>query len=258
MEYAHYLLGRVTLERRQHVAGASVTTTGSIATRYDDVLRRVASTRLAGEALDGGLTTTTHADRHGSEVLRVDERGKEWRTRVDAVGNVRFEISPERRVRGYEYEPDGQLKAEVSPLGFEDPNEPGETVSDLGAPDPDVYAAHRTAYVREPSSGVLLETREPEGRVTRYDVDRLDRVCVVTNAEDETTTWEFDRVGRMVARLIPSVSGRHRIRRCRSEAHPRQSAWRAERADQATTDGSSPRSFPAAAPGATPTIPAGC
>lgn len=190
------LLGRPTEVRRQNVAG-STTTIGSTAIQYDDVQREVITSRRAGAATSGGLVSSVRLDRHGRVVLRVDERGKTWTSRFDAAGNITHSISPEGRIRAYEYADDGQLAATIDPRGFEDPLAPGSSVSDPANADSGLLAQFRTTFVRDSVAGDVIGVERPGGVDTDLVRDRLGRVIESTNAEGESTRYSFDSMGRV-------------------------------------------------------------
>lgn len=198
------LLGRPLETRRQTDQGSSVTTLGSTRYAYDDVARSVSTTRLPGAATTGGYTSTTTYDEFGRIVSREDERAKIWTYTNDATGNRVREITPEGRIRGWEYSDDNQLEAEISPKGFEDPLNPGESVSDPFDFDPSTYADYRTEYVRDEPSGTVVALAVPSGGTTTYGLDPAGRTTSITNAEDETTRYAYDAIGRIDSVISPA------------------------------------------------------
>ncbi|MBN3567256.1 DUF6531 domain-containing protein [Burkholderia cenocepacia] len=200
----------------QRLTGTRLPNGGRIRLEYDHLYRLIARTEP-----DGNRTAYRYGPR--GELLRVvqgdretrldyDDRlrltdielptGARFRRRIDVLGRLLEETSPDGHVTRYDYadgpaNPRGLLSAITRPDGsvsrarYNSESLPVEWIDPLGR-------MIRRAYG---PFDLLTASIDAAGHATRFEYDHATRLTKVTNALGETYTYRYDAAGRLAAEI---------------------------------------------------------
>jgi RHS repeat-associated protein len=200
----------------QRLTGARLPNGGTIKLEYDHLSRLIARTEP-----DGNKTTYRYGPR--GELLRVvqgdretrldyDDRlrltdielptGARFRRKIDALGRLLEETSPDGHVTRYDYadgpaNPRGLLSAVTRPDGsvsrtrYNSEGLPVEWIDPLG----------RTIQRTYGPFDLLTASIDAAGHATRFEYDHATRLTKVVNALGESYTYRYDAAGRLAAEV---------------------------------------------------------
>ncbi|MBA5689970.1 NBR1-Ig-like domain-containing protein [Rugamonas apoptosis] len=172
-------LGRLWEADQSHYA----TDTAYLAQRLGyDALGRVTKAERPDE---GGATVSDLTEYHGLRTVRSNARRQQRTELRDVLGRTERVLDALQHTSGFSYDPFGNL------VSASDPN-------------------HNVVRMRYDLLGRKTELNDPDLGQIRYDVDPLGQTWRQSSPEQrkvgQVVTFEYDALGRMTARLEPSLS----------------------------------------------------
>jgi YD repeat-containing protein len=218
--YAYDAVGRMTVETYPAVNGVSSVMFYS----YDDTNGVVA-------AVDPNLhVVKEYFDGLGRETrLQVfDDKGKDYSDTyysynwMDKVSQVTL---PSGSVYSYSYDSVGRSLSQTNPDGTSALivyNNVANSVASIDEDTNEVVAAYdwngrvtgvtqyptitnpaTTSYVYD-ASGNLLSTANPDGQVTRYSYDDVNRLTKIVGPDGNSTSYAYDNIGNLISKTTPN------------------------------------------------------